>query len=111
MEIVTRKGEGLFPSPRDITLSCSCPDWATMCKHVAATLYGVDIDTDETSSKGVSTPAKPAKKTRRTAQTRKKSTSSGKKKTQAKPAAKKPEAKKSTNKSASRKPAAKKAFS
>lgn len=40
MEIVTRKGEGLFPSPREITLNCSCPDWATMCKHVAATLYG-----------------------------------------------------------------------
>ncbi len=31
MEIVTRKGEGLFPAPREITLSCSCPDWATMC--------------------------------------------------------------------------------
>ncbi len=41
MEIVTRKGEGLFPSPREISLSCSCPDWAVMCKHVAATLYGV----------------------------------------------------------------------
>ena len=41
MEIVTRKGDGLFPSPREITLNCSCPDWATMCKHVAATLYGV----------------------------------------------------------------------
>lgn len=41
MEIVTRKGEGLFPSPREITFDCSCPDWAMMCKHVAATLYGV----------------------------------------------------------------------
>ncbi len=41
MEIVTRKGEGLFPSPAEISLSCSCPDWAIMCKHVAATLYGV----------------------------------------------------------------------
>jgi uncharacterized Zn finger protein len=41
MEIVTRKGQGLFPSPREIDLDCSCPDWATMCKHVAATLYGV----------------------------------------------------------------------
>jgi len=46
MEVVTRKGEGLFPSPRDITLSCSCPDWATMCKHVAATLYGVGARLD-----------------------------------------------------------------
>ena len=41
MEIVSRKGEGLFPSPREISLRCSCPDWAVMCKHVAATLYGV----------------------------------------------------------------------
>jgi uncharacterized Zn finger protein len=46
MEIVTRKGEGLFPSPREITLSCSCPDWASMCKHVAATLYGVGARLD-----------------------------------------------------------------
>jgi len=46
MEIVTRKDEGLFPSPREITLNCSCPDWATMCKHVAATLYGVGARLD-----------------------------------------------------------------
>ncbi|MFH2009173.1 MAG: hypothetical protein ABI333_21470 [bacterium] len=46
MGIVTRKGEGLFPSPREITLGCSCPDWATMCKHVAATLYGVGARLD-----------------------------------------------------------------
>ncbi len=46
MEIVTRKGEGLFPSPREISLRCSCPDWATMCKHVAATLYGVGARLD-----------------------------------------------------------------
>jgi uncharacterized Zn finger protein len=46
MEIVTRKGDGLFPSPREITLDCSCPDWATLCKHVAATLYGVGARLD-----------------------------------------------------------------
>ncbi len=46
MEIVTREGEGLFPSPKEIELSCSCPDWATMCKHVAATLYGVGARLD-----------------------------------------------------------------
>ena len=46
MEIVTRKGEGLFPAPRNISLSCSCPDWATMCKHVAAVLYGVGTRLD-----------------------------------------------------------------
>lgn len=38
--IVDKKG-GLFPRPDEITLQCSCPDWASMCKHVAATLYGV----------------------------------------------------------------------
>ena len=32
---------GLFPTPREISFSCSCPDWAMMCKHVAAALYGV----------------------------------------------------------------------
>ena len=32
---------GLFPEPREISFSCSCPDWAVMCKHVAASLYGV----------------------------------------------------------------------
>ena len=46
MEVVTRKGDGLFPAPKDISLSCSCPDWATMCKHVAAVLYGVGVRLD-----------------------------------------------------------------
>lgn len=32
---------GMFPPPAEIEFSCSCPDWATMCKHVAATMYGV----------------------------------------------------------------------
>ncbi len=41
MEIVTRRDEGMFPAPAEIEMSCSCPDWAGMCKHVAATLYGV----------------------------------------------------------------------
>ena len=47
MERVCRKGDGLFPAPKDIKLSCSCPDWASMCKHVAATLYGVGARLDE----------------------------------------------------------------
>jgi uncharacterized Zn finger protein len=46
MQIVTRHGEGLFPSPGDITLDCTCPDWAMMCKHVAAVLYGVGARLD-----------------------------------------------------------------
>lgn len=32
---------GLFPNPREIHFTCSCPDWASMCKHVAAVLYGI----------------------------------------------------------------------
>ena len=38
---------GLFPTPREISFSCSCPDWAVMCKHVAAALYGVGARLDE----------------------------------------------------------------
>ena len=41
MERICRPKEGLFPSPREIKMECSCPDSATMCKHVAAVLYGV----------------------------------------------------------------------
>ena len=41
------KGAGLFPAPREIHFSCSCPDWASMCKHVAATLYGVGARLDD----------------------------------------------------------------
>ena len=37
---------GLFPSPQEITFSCSCPDWASMCKHVAAVLYGIGARLD-----------------------------------------------------------------
>ena len=47
MDRVCREGDGLFPSPREIKLSCSCPDWADMCKHVAAVLYGVGARLDE----------------------------------------------------------------
>lgn len=38
---------GLFPSPSEIHFGCSCPDWAYMCKHVAAALYGVGVRLDE----------------------------------------------------------------
>jgi uncharacterized Zn finger protein len=47
MDRVCRERDGLFPSPEEIKLSCSCPDWADMCKHVAAALYGVGARLDE----------------------------------------------------------------
>jgi uncharacterized Zn finger protein len=47
MEIITRRETGLFPRPAEIGLSCSCPDWAGMCKHVAAALYAVGVRLDE----------------------------------------------------------------
>ena len=46
MERICRKSEGLFPAPAEIKLACSCPDGAYMCKHVAATLYGVGARLD-----------------------------------------------------------------
>ena len=41
MSVVSDREQGLFPKPREIDFTCTCPDWATMCKHVAAVLYGV----------------------------------------------------------------------
>ena len=41
MEVMTRHDEGLFPKPAEISLKCSCPDGAYMCKHVAAAMYGI----------------------------------------------------------------------
>ena len=48
-ELFTQRG-GLFPSSREISFSCSCPDWALMCKHVAAVLYGIGARLDESPS-------------------------------------------------------------
>lgn len=39
--LFTDRKYGLFPSPKEIHFGCSCPDWANMCKHIAAVLYGV----------------------------------------------------------------------
>jgi uncharacterized Zn finger protein len=47
MERVCMPAKGLFPSPKDIKFACSCPDWAGMCKHVAAALYGVGARLDK----------------------------------------------------------------
>ncbi len=47
MEIITRKDGGLFPKPAEIELDCSCPDYADLCKHLAAVLYGVGARLDQ----------------------------------------------------------------
>lgn len=47
MERICRPQKGLFPSPSEIKFNCSCPDWAAMCKHVAAVLYGVGARLDQ----------------------------------------------------------------
>jgi len=47
MERMCRQGAGLFPKPSEIRFACTCEDHASMCKHVAATLYGVGARLDE----------------------------------------------------------------
>jgi len=47
MARICQEKTGLFPSPAEITFTCSCPDWASMCKHVAAVLYGIGARLDE----------------------------------------------------------------
>ncbi len=46
MSVITRQNGGLFPKPSEITLNCSCPDWADLCKHLASALYGVGARLD-----------------------------------------------------------------
>ena len=46
MERLTRQEGGLFPKPKEISVRCSCPDWAVLCKHAAAALYGVGARLD-----------------------------------------------------------------
>jgi uncharacterized Zn finger protein len=46
MERICRQGSGLFPKPAEIKFSCSCPDYASMCKHVSAALLGVGARLD-----------------------------------------------------------------
>lgn len=46
MAVVTHQDDGLFPKPKEIKLSCSCPDYAGLCKHLAAVLYGIGARLD-----------------------------------------------------------------
>lgn len=47
MEIITHQEKGLFPDLDNIKMECSCYDYADMCKHVAAVLYGVGAHLDQ----------------------------------------------------------------
>ena len=47
MAVLTDLETGLIPQPDEIHFSCTCPDWADMCKHIAATLYAVGVQLDE----------------------------------------------------------------
>jgi uncharacterized Zn finger protein len=49
-DIFTAQGKGLFPAPEEISFDCSCPDYADMCKHVAAVIYGTGSRLDEDPS-------------------------------------------------------------
>ncbi|MDR1321034.1 MAG: SWIM zinc finger family protein [Gracilibacteraceae bacterium] len=46
-ELFTQQSGGLFPAPKEIKFTCSCPDWAYMCKHVAAVMYAAGARLDE----------------------------------------------------------------
>lgn len=46
LAVLTHAKDGLFPEPREMTLDCSCPDSAEVCKHIAAVLYGVGVRLD-----------------------------------------------------------------
>ncbi len=47
MKIITDPATGLFPSSREIKKTCTCPDSAGLCKHLAAVLYGVGAQLDD----------------------------------------------------------------
>jgi uncharacterized Zn finger protein len=47
MGIVTDRNKGLFPKPKQITYQCNCPDWAGMCKHIAAVIHGIGARLDD----------------------------------------------------------------
>jgi len=46
MDVLCHRQKGLFPGTRELELSCSCPDGAWLCKHLAAVLYGVGARLD-----------------------------------------------------------------
>lgn len=47
MQRVCDPNSGLFPTSKEISIQCSCPDWSDLCKHSAAVLCGVGVGLDE----------------------------------------------------------------
>ena len=47
LKVLFSAEDGLFPTPAEISFICNCPDWALMCKHVAAAMYGIGLRLDE----------------------------------------------------------------
>ncbi len=47
IELLCRKNEGMFPAPKEIKMICNCPDWADLCKHLAAVMYGIGARLDK----------------------------------------------------------------
>lgn len=45
-KLITHKNHGLFPSPSEVSFDCNCPDYADLCKHIAAVLYGIGVRFD-----------------------------------------------------------------
>jgi uncharacterized Zn finger protein len=46
MQVLCKKEKGIFPPSKEVSLECSCPDGASLCKHLAAVLYGVGARLD-----------------------------------------------------------------
>ncbi len=46
MDVLCHPADGLFPRSSELRMECSCPDWASLCKHLAAVLYGVGARLD-----------------------------------------------------------------
>ena len=46
MQRLTHPEDGLFPQPTEIEMECSCPDWAGLCKHLAAVMYCIGARLD-----------------------------------------------------------------
>lgn len=46
MRRLAQRNGGLFPQPKEIDMDCTCPDYASVCKHIAAVVYGVGVRLD-----------------------------------------------------------------